>query len=182
MLLAAAKLLRALGDSSSHRAQPWGDTSLPGVNTTSTAFPLPNMSHRCHQRQGSDASGGTQPCPIALQPPKPRRGTRAPPDQANTRRRVPVECGGDRGIPVIPCPRVLADRWRWRISLGDRPGNSVPAVSAEDLEFPDSTSPAARDPSGSGTAPLQQLRVRQKVIHGKATADFVAQAGEGGRA
>lgn len=86
------------------------------------------------------ARGGS-PVHMLCSPPSLPRGTQVPPNLANTS--VPVAWGGrDRGVPVAPCPCLLADRWRCRISLGD----NVPAGSPGDLGLPTSTPPATGTP------------------------------------
>lgn len=64
------------------------------------------------------------------------RGTRAPPELQN--RRGATWRGQES---VTPCPRALADRWRWRISLGD--SVPVPAGSTPGPRRPRHRPPAA---------------------------------------
>lgn len=129
---------------------------------------------------GTRCQWGRRPRPAALQPPRPRRGTGAPPNRAATRRRAPaVWGGGGRGVPlpVAPGPRVLADRWRWRISLGDRPRERCPSWQPGGPGVPRQHPAGGREPPGPGTTRPQQPRARRRVVPGKGSVDFIAQAG-----
>lgn len=156
------------------RAPPGGDSSLPTATATSPASPTGVLSAGDAMPAGEATPPGCSAAPQASQ------GHSGAPKPSRHQPQSPAAWGGGgRGVPVpvAPGPRVLADRWRRRISLGDRPRERCPCWQPGGPGVPRQHPAGGPEPPGPGTTRPQQPRARRRAVPGKGSVDFIAQAG-----
>lgn len=166
MLPTAAKLLRVSGGPPAPAKLSPGETPA----CPASMQPARLSRHPTAVPSARDAMPGGGGCPARrlCSPPSLAGGFGHPqtpptPDAESLRHRV----AGTEGYLSRPVPACLPIDGGGVSRLGTGPGSSVPAGSPGDMGFLGST-------PGPGSTRLEQPRAWRRVIHGKATVDFIA--------